>query len=302
MTTTDDRGAPRSRPDIEQWYRDLQQRFCGAIAGLDGSASFVSERWDRPGGGGGISMQLTGGKVIERGSVNFSAVWGEVPERMSESLASESPEFYATGLSVIVHPLNPYAPTFHANLRFFSAGREWFGGGADLTPSYIYEDDARHFHGVLRDVCHRHPIADYPTWKGQCDEYFWLPHRQEARGVGGVFFDHLVDDLDAVWLFQRDFGDSLIEAYAPIVETRKNQPYGKKERHWQMVRRGRYVEFNLVWDRGTRFGLETGGRTESILGSLPPIARWEEPVKVESGSNEEKTLNFLRSAPTEWVE
>lgn len=290
------------RLDIEDWYRSLQAGFSQKIAALDGKVPFSSEDWARPGGGGGVSMQLAGGSKIERASVNFSAVWGDTPAEMSESLPSASEHFYATGVSIIVHPVNPHAPTFHANIRFFSAGGlDWFGGGADLTPSYIYEDDARHFHMTLKETCDRHAVADYDTWKRECDEYFWLRHRSEARGIGGIFFDRLTKDHDEVWAFQKDLGTSLSAAYLPILEKRVLVPYGEDQRNWQAIRRGRYVEFNLVLDRGTRFGLDTGGRTESILGSLPPNARWEYPVLVDQGSHEDQTLSILQSPPRDWV-
>lgn len=289
------------RREIETWYRSFQDRFCQEVESLDGAGSFRSEVWERTGGGGGDTRQLVDGELIDRASVNFSAVWGQTPPALTERLASKSPDFYATGVSIIVHPSNPHAPTFHANIRYFAAGQEWFGGGADLTPSYLYEDDARHFHETLQDVCSRHQVADYPTWKQDCDDYFHLPHRGEARGVGGIFFDHLDDPLDEVWRFQVDLGEHLAAAYLPILEARSSQPFDDSEKRWQELRRGRYVEFNLVWDRGTKFGLETGGRTASILGSLPPKARWEEPVVVEEGSPEEELLNFLSGPPRSWV-
>ncbi|MDX1449052.1 MAG: coproporphyrinogen III oxidase, partial [Acidimicrobiia bacterium] len=201
-----------------------------------------------------------------------------------------------------VHPRNPYAPTFHANVRYFESDEvAWFGGGADLTPYYLFEDDARHFHRVLADVCDRHDVADHAGWKRACDEYFHLPHRGEARGVGGLFFDHLTESLDAVWSFQRDLADHLLDAYLPILERRAGTPYGNRETEWHRIRRGRYVEFNLVWDRGTRFGLETGGRTESILGSLPPVAAWSYDHEPDPDSPEGELLAFVRGEPRDWI-
>lgn len=291
------------RSQVELSYRDLQERFCAAIEALDQAGRFGSDRWGRPDGGGGLTRILSEGSHIERAAVNFSAVWGATPPELSERAAGAAGRFYATGVSIIVHPRNPHAPTFHANLRYFETDDTpaWFGGGTDLTPYYLYEEDARHFHTVLRDLCHRHPIADYAAWKQACDEYFYLPHRGEARGIGGLFFDHLVDGLGEAWAFQLDLGERLLDSYLPILDRRLRRPYGDEERRWQQVRRGRYVEFNLVWDRGTRFGLETGGRTESILASLPPVARWDYAVEPGAGTREAALLEVLRSRPRAWV-
>lgn len=292
-----------NRSEIEVWMVGLQQRFAEGIEILDGSASFVTDRWERPGGGGGVTRILAGGRHVEKAAVNFSAVSGDTPPTLTERMAAASSTFYATGVSIIVHPANPHAPTFHANLRYFETddGTAWFGGGADLTPYYLYPEDARHFHRVLAACCDRHAIADHATWKRQCDEYFHLPHRGEARGVGGLFYDHLDDRLDEVWAFQMDLGDQLLAAYVPILQRRLDTPYGEAEREWHEIRRGRYAEFNLVWDRGTRFGLETGGRTESILASLPPRARWVYAHEPETGSAEAELLEMVRSAPKEWM-
>ena len=245
---------------------------------------------------------LTGDGPIERAAVNTSAVWGEMPETMAERRASAGRRFFATGISTIIHPRNPHAPTFHANLRYFEmedAG--WFGGGADLTPYYLYEEDATHFHRLLARLCADHPVADYGSWKAECDRYFYLPHRGEARGVGGIFFDHLSERLSQVWSFQQALGEALAEAYLPILERRVGVPYDAAQEYWHELRRGRYVEFNLVWDRGTRFGLDTGGRTESILASLPPRARWDEEFRPRPGSAEAKLLDFVRGAPRDWA-
>jgi coproporphyrinogen III oxidase len=296
---------------LEVWYRGLQSSFTAAIEEIDGAATFVSDIWSRPGGGGGDTRVLSAGRVIEKAAVNFSAVGGPVPEGLSE-LAAMGRRFYATGVSIIVHPVNPHVPTFHANLRFleFTAGDSdrpadgtataWFGGGADLTPYYLYEEDATHFHRVMRAVCERHDIADHRGWKEACDRYFYLPHRREARGIGGLFFDRVAERLDEVWAFQQDLGIRLIDAYRPIVERRAAMEYGNAERRWQEIRRGRYVEFNLAWDRGTKFGLETGGRTESILGSLPPRASWEYGHEPDPASPEAALLRVLRAEPRNW--
>jgi coproporphyrinogen III oxidase len=290
------------RTAVEAWFRGLQERLCAVFEGLDGASRFGSDNWQRDGGGGGDTRVLRDGAVLEKAAVNFSAVEGATPRRISEEMVAAGPTFYATGVSVIVHPRNPHAPTFHANLRYFESGAgSWFGGGSDLTPHYLYDEDAAHFHRVLRLVCDRHPVADYRAWKEECDRYFFLPHRGEARGVGGLFFDHLTERLDEVWSFQMDLGDHLAEAYAPIVERRRDAAYGARERRWQEIRRGRYVEFNLVWDRGTRFGLETGGRVESVLASLPPAARWDYGFEPGEGTSEESLLAVLRSPARDWA-
>ncbi len=291
------------RGQIEATYRELQSAFCAALEAVDGGQTFGSDDWVRPGGGGGITRILAGPGRVEKAAVNFSAVEGATPGALSERMAVESSRFFATGLSIIVHPLNPLAPTFHANVRYFEtdSGHSWFGGGADLTPYYVDEGDARHFHKTLESICGRHPVANYPVWKQACDEYFYLPHRGEARGIGGIFYDHLTDRLDEVWEFQVDVGHGLVDLYLPVLEARLDEEYGEREREWQEVRRGRYAEFNLVWDRGTRFGLETSGRTESILASLPPRARWVYGQEPEPGSREAALLELVRGPPRDWV-
>lgn len=291
------------RVRIVEEYRRVQDELCSALERFDASSRFGRDEWDRPGGGGGVTRILAGDGHIEKAAVNFSAVEGETPERLSERMAAASSRFFATGVSVIVHPLNPHAPTFHANIRYFEtdAGEIWFGGGTDLTPHYLYEEDAGHFHRVLQKVCLRHRVADYPGWKRACDDYFYLPHRNEWRGVGGIFFDHLTERLDEAWVFQTDLGRSLEELYIPILDRRASAAFGDGEREWQEIRRGRYAEFNLVWDRGTRFGLETAGRTESILASLPPRARWVYSHEPERGTAEARLLDTLRSEPRSWV-
>jgi coproporphyrinogen III oxidase len=290
------------RSEIEAFYRRFQADFCTGIEAVDGRARFGSDVWERPGGGGGDTRILAEGPRIEKAAVNFSAVWGDTPPALSEGMAAAGDRFYATGVSIIVHPRNPHAPTFHANLRYFEGedSSSWFGGGADLTPCYLYEEDARHFHAVLREVAGRHDVADHCGWKRACDEYFRLPHRGESRGVGGIFFDHLTEMPAETWAFQQDLAAHLLAAYAPILARRVDLPYGESETRWQELRRGRYVEFNLVWDRGTRFGLDTNGRTESILASLPPRARWDYGAEPDPGSPEADLLELVRNEPRDW--
>ena len=288
------------RSAVEAWFREFQDRFCAALVDVDGGAhEFDVTVWNRPEGGGG-DTRILAGDVVEKAAVNLSAVWGESPEMIKSRTGAET--FYATGVSIICHPRNPHAPTFHANVRYFETDeRAWFGGGTDLTPWYLYEGDAHRFHRALKQVCDRHAVADYERWKEECDEYFYLPHRREARGVGGVFFDHLGDDLEDVWAFQRDFADTLSEAYLPILGERGTTDYGEREREWQELRRGRYVEFNLIWDKGTRFGLESGGRTESILASMPPACRWDGSFEPEPGTPERALLDVVRGSPRSWA-
>lgn len=289
------------RDAVAAFYGELQGELCEAFEGLDDTSRFTIEEWERAGGGGGVTRVLTGDGPLEKAAVNVSRVWGPVPPLMSERLVAEAERFFATGISVIVHPRNPHAPSFHANLRYFETdvGTAWFGGGADLTPWYLYDEDARWFHGVLAAVCDRHPVADYDAWKAACDGYFYLPHRGEARGVGGIFFDH-EPATAAFRAFQEDLGRHLAEAYVPVLARRVAVPYGEREERWQLRRRGRYAEFNLAIDRGTRFGLETGARPESVLASLPPRAHWahgdDDP---EPGSPEAALVEVLRE-PRGW--
>jgi coproporphyrinogen III oxidase len=287
---------------VVSFYRQLQGDLCARFEALDATTTFGTHRWDRTQGGGGTTRVLQGDGPLEKAAVNVSAVWGPVPSQLSERLASQANEFFATGISMIFHPRNPHAPTMHANLRYFetNAGAAWFGGGMDLTPFYLYEEDAVAFHRTIRDVCDRHDVADYPEWKRRCDEYFFLPHRNEARGIGGIFYDHLTDDLDAVDLFQRDLGQTIADAYLAILERRVATPFTAQQERWQLQRRGRYAEFNLAIDRGTRFGLETGARTESVLASLPPRVRWDADASPEPLTPEAQLVDVLRE-PRDWV-
>lgn len=280
---------------VKAYLLDLQDRICAALAAEDGGADFIEDTWDRLEGGGGRSRVLTNGKVIEKGGVNFSHVYGT---QMPASATAHRPElagraFEAMGVSLVIHPHNPYVPTSHANVRFFIAEKEgaepvwWFGGGYDLTPYYGNETDVVHWHQTAKSACD--PLGEhlYPKFKTWCDDYFFLKHRGEARGVGGLFFDdYNAESFAHSFALMRAVGDSYVPAYQPIVNARKDQPFTERERDFQLYRRGRYVEFNLVYDRGTLFGLQTGGRTESILMSLPPLVRWEYNWQPEAGSAE----------------
>jgi coproporphyrinogen III oxidase len=280
---------------IEQFLRELQQRICAALEAEDGAARFVSDRWLRDEGGGGDSRVLSEGAVFERAGVNFSKVFGD---RMPPSATAQRPalagrSWTALGLSLVIHPRNPYVPTSHANVRFFQAEAPgetpvwWFGGGFDLTPYYGFEEDVRHWHAVARDACAPFGEALYPRLKRWCDDYFFLHHRNEPRGVGGLFFDDWTEGgFEHSFGLTHSVGEHFIKAYLPIVERRKDLPFGERERDWQLYRRGRYVEFNLVWDRGTLFGLQSRGRTESILMSMPPLAAWRYNWQPEPGSPE----------------
>ncbi|HLV60343.1 MAG TPA: oxygen-dependent coproporphyrinogen oxidase [Fredinandcohnia sp.] len=286
------------RRRAEAWFRDLQDRICAALEEIDGAARFREDRWQREGGGGGITRIIEDGAVFEKGGVNTSEVFGSVLPAMREQLAGEGESFYAAGISLVIHPKNPFVPTVHANFRYMSRGEKaWFGGGADLTPSYPEEEDVLHFHRTLKEACDRHDPTHYPRFKKWCDEYFTIPHRKQMRGVGGIFFDDL-PATEENFAFVRDAGEAFLPAYLPIVERRRNAPFGEEERRWQLLRRGRYVEFNLVYDRGTTFGLRSGGRIESILMSLPTLARWEYDHRPRPGSREERALAFFQ--PRDW--
>ncbi|GAB3325168.1 oxygen-dependent coproporphyrinogen-III oxidase [Haliea atlantica] len=289
---------------VKDYLLGLQDEICRQLAEEDGERDFITDQWERPGGGGGRSRVLSEGAVFEKAGVNFSHVRGEgLPPSASASrpeLAGRS--FQAMGVSLVIHPRNPRVPTSHANVRFFVAEKPgeppvwWFGGGYDLTPYYGYREDCVHWHRVARDACAPFGDTVYPRYKQWCDEYFHLPHRHEPRGVGGLFFDDLNDGgFERCFDFLRAVGDSYLPAYRPIVQRRRDEPWGERERQFQLYRRGRYVEFNLVYDRGTLFGLQSQGRTEAILMSLPPLVRWEYDYHPEPGSAEaELTDYYLR--------
>ncbi|HLJ83733.1 MAG TPA: oxygen-dependent coproporphyrinogen oxidase [Candidatus Eremiobacteraceae bacterium] len=284
----------------QAWVEQTQADLIALFEALDGRGRFTRDAWERPGGGGGDTAIMTNGVLFERAGVNSSAVWGEFDDVALAKIGGEERRFFATGVSVVLHPRSPLVPTVHANFRYFERGGEWwFGGGSDLTPYYPYDEDCRHFHAVWKSVCDRHDAKYYTHFKRWCDEYFYLPHRGEMRGIGGIFFDYIRTDFARDFDFVRDCAGALIHAYAPIVERRRDEPSGDRERAFQLLRRGRYVEFNLIYDRGTAFGLATGGRTESVLMSLPPLARWEYCFEPESGSREAAALSYLR--PRDWV-
>jgi coproporphyrinogen III oxidase len=301
-----------SQPDIQavkNYLLDLQDRICAGLELSDGQASFVEDSWEREAGGGGRSRVITEGAVFEKGGVNFSHVFGD---NMPGSATAHRPElagrsFQAMGVSLVLHPSNPFVPTSHANVRFFIAEKEgeepiwWFGGGYDLTPYYGFEEDCRHWHQVAHDACAPFGADIYAEFKQWCDEYFYLKHRDEPRGVGGLFFDDLNEaGFDDSFALMKSIGDSYLAAYQPIIERRKDTQYNDAQRQFQLYRRGRYVEFNLVFDRGTLFGLQSGGRTESILMSMPPLVRWDYNYQPEPGSQEAQLYErFLQ--PTDWL-
>lgn len=280
---------------IKEYLTDLQQTICQALEREDSQGQFIYDDWQRPAGGGGRSAVLAGGKVFEQAGVNFSHVFGEAlpPSATIDRAELANRPFQALGLSLVIHPLNPYVPTSHANVRFFIAENDkdddiwWFGGGYDLTPYYPFQDDAIHWHQTAKSACDSSDHQYYKRFKKWCDQYFYLKHRQEQRGIGGLFFDDFNEqDFDHSFGFLKNVGDSYLNAYLPIVAKRKNIEYSEHERDFQLYRRGRYVEFNLLYDRGTLFGLQSGGRTESILMSLPPLVKWQYNWQPEAGSPE----------------
>jgi coproporphyrinogen III oxidase len=298
--------------EMSEFLGRAQLGICMALERCDGTGRFTSDRWKRPHesggeGGGGVSKLLTGGRVFEQAGVNISEVQGVLPPEMAERLTGvrEPLPFHASGLSLVIHPHSPMVPTTHANVRYLEVGdKQWFGGGADLTPYYLFEEDARHFHVTLKETCDRFDRTLYPAFKKECDEYFYLPHRGEGRGIGGIFFDYLGRNESAALPMGFELVKALAHAfehsYVPIVERRRHTPWGEREKHFQLLRRGRYIEFNLLYDRGTLFGLKTGGRIESIFMSFPPEARWEYRAHIEPGSPEYELLEVLKH-PRDWT-
>ena len=294
-----------------QYIQHLQNQITSKLEEVDGMAKFKEDIWERPEGGGGKTRVIENGKVFEKGGVNISAVYGKLPKSMQSYFNVGDIDFYACGLSLVIHPKNPMVPTVHANWRYFEMYNQsgdivdqWFGGGQDLTPYYLFEEDAKHFHQTCKNACHKHDQNFYSEFKTKCDDYFYNTHRNEARGVGGLFFDYCKASksmtMENWYNFVTEVGDSFLDAYVPIVEKRKDLSFTKENKDWQEIRRGRYVEFNLVHDKGTLFGLKTNGRIESILMSLPPHVQWVYDHHPEKGSEEDKLLDVLKH-PKSWV-
>ena len=293
------------------YIQDLQNTITSKLETIDGEAKFQEDIWKRAEGGGGKTRVIENGAIFEKGGVNISKVFGELPESLRKQFGVENGDFFACGLSLVLHPKNPFVPTVHANWRYFemydakgNMVTQWFGGGQDLTPYYIFEEDAIHFHTVCKNACDKHHFEFYPKFKKNCDEYFWNSHRNEARGIGGLFFDYLKETNEFTiqdrYHFVTEIGNSFLKNYLPIVEKRKDIEYSNKHKNWQEIRRGRYVEFNLVHDRGTLFGLKTNGRIESILMSLPPTVKWIYNHHPEENSEENKLLKVLAN-PKDWI-
>jgi coproporphyrinogen III oxidase len=310
------------REDVTAWLQNLQTSICEALELADGNVKFTKEFWDRPEGGGGTTRVVSDGYVIEKGGVNFSAVHGEAPaflltEKEHSVEAAQTSQvggvvvkkpttFYATGVSIVIHPQNPMVPIIHMNIRYFemSNGVYWLGGGIDLTPHYVNETDSKYFHQTLKTVCDKHHANYYADFKKWADDYFFIPHRNETRGIGGIFFDKLSSSEGMHFrknlAFWKDVGETFAPLYTELIKRSKDLPFTETEKQWQLIRRGRYAEFNLVYDKGTKFGLETNGRIESILMSLPPLASWLYDFKPQPNSKEEKTLSLLKKG-IEWV-
>ncbi|WP_421773840.1 oxygen-dependent coproporphyrinogen oxidase [Gracilimonas sp.] len=299
------------KEEFSRSVKDVQQHICDELEAVDGAQKFRIEDWEREGFGGGSTRIIADGEVIEKGGVNVSAVGGPLPEAMQKKFEVPESEFFATGVSLVIHPRNPFVPTVHANFRYFElydkdTGElkdQWFGGGADMTPYYLFPEDAKHFHQVLKKVCDRFDPNYYPDFKAECDAYFYNHHRDEARGIGGLFFDYQRPDenrtADDLFEFSKAAGFAFTDAYLPIMKKRKDHEYEQKHRDWQEIRRGRYVEFNLIHDRGTLFGLKTKGRIESILMSLPPKVQWVYDHHPEANSPEAELVEHLK--PVDWI-
>lgn len=292
--------------NIKKWLMSLQDDICQQLETADGIGKFKEDAWDRPGGGGGRT-RIFEGKHIEKGGVNFSAVHGDMPEKISTALKLVgNAQFFATGVSIVLHPTNPHVPIIHMNVRYFemSTGQWWFGGGIDLTPHYVVEEDATFFHQHLKDACDRYDASFYPKFKTWADDYFYIKHRKETRGIGGIFYDRLShqDGYSKAdrFEFTKDIGTTFCKIYIPLLHQNKDKSFTEDQKKWQLLRRGRYVEFNLVWDKGTKFGLDTDGRTESILMSLPPNVNWVYNHIPEPNSPEAKTLSLLKKG-INWV-
>jgi coproporphyrinogen III oxidase len=294
-----------SKEEISKAFEVLQDKICQGLESLDIKSRFIEDQWTRPAGGGGKSRVIQNGNVFEKGGVNFSAVFGEAPVFLQKELKNSESNFFATGVSIVIHPQSPYIPIIHMNVRYFEMDEtKWFGGGIDLTPIYFFEDDVRFFHRHLKTLCDSFNKTYYPEFKSWADDYFFIRHRNETRGAGGIFFDHLKPtpevSVDTLFEFVLATGEGFVPVYSEIIKRNLDKSFGSREKEWQLIRRGRYAEFNLVYDRGTKFGLETDGRTESILMSLPPLASWKYDHKPLPGSEEEKTQQMLGKG-RDWV-
>ncbi|MGD1848142.1 MAG: oxygen-dependent coproporphyrinogen oxidase [Salibacteraceae bacterium] len=294
------------KAQIADWFRHLQDQICQALETEDGKVKFQEDLWQRDGGGGGRTRVIQNGAVFEKGGVNFSAVHGQLPETIQKALKVDEADFFATGISIVIHPQSPRVPIIHMNTRYFELSEStwWFGGGIDLTPHYIVPEDARFFHQSLKAVCDRFDANYYPKFKTWADDYFFIRHRNETRGIGGIFFDRMVanesHDKTALFEYVKAVGAAFAPTYTELVQRNKHLTFGDQESNFQLFRRGRYVEFNLVYDKGTKFGLDTSGRIESILMSLPNRAGWPYDYQPEAGSAEEATLNLLRKE-VDWI-
>lgn len=286
----------------QEYFEALQERIILALEEIENGPKFSEDRWTRPEGGGGRTRVIQSGTVFEKGGVSSAYVYGEMPESIARKMVVEPSRFLATGISLILHPRSPMIPAVHMNYRYFECegGDAWFGGGTDLTPYYSDDEDNTHFHTAIKQACDGLDRSFYPKFKKWCDEYFYLKHRGESRGIGGIFFDYLRGDPERHFRLVRSVGDVFLDAYLPIVRKHMHEPWGEAERRWQHIRRGRYVEFNLVYDRGTLFGLETNGRVESILMSLPPQVEWPYNPSVDEGSREAELIDILKH-PRDWA-
>ena len=295
-----------AKEEISGFLKSLQDEICASLENADGHSLFVEDKWTGEQGGGGRTRVLTNGNVIEKGAVNFSEVFGKLSDKMVKALAVDSNDFYATGVSLIMHPQSPMVPIVHMNVRYFELGngKYWFGGGIDLTPHYVNAEDAKFFHTSLKNVCDKFDASYYPAFKELADNYFFIKHRNETRGIGGIFFDKLAEGIKHTKQDRFDFikavGNTFSPVYTELMKKNRNLFYGDSEKQWQLLRRGRYVEFNLVYDLGTRFGLETEGRVESILLSLPKTAAWEYNIVPQKGSKEFETTEFLKKG-IDWI-
>lgn len=292
------------KENIAQEFKLLQHSICEQLEEADGKAGFGKDEWMRPDGGGGITRILESGNLIEKGGVNFSEVWGKTPEKIKQGFSYDADHFYATGVSIVLHPVNPHVPIIHMNIRYFELNDDtwWFGGGIDLTPHYVDIPEARQFHRILHQMCARHNNGYYDRFKGWADDYFYIRHRRETRGVGGIFFDRLteVNQKKPLFDFVMELGKGFTPLYISIAAPKRKLEYDENQKRWQLIRRGRYVEFNLVLDRGTKFGLESDGRIESILMSMPPFAAWKYDFVPEENSREWETLQLLKKN-IDWI-